>query len=499
VLAYTAAADAAFPGANGKILGHATDHLGAPESSYYIFTVAPPGPGAALLQGPAENYNPSASPDGQKILWTCSVTGDLCTMNVNGAGGTRIYAQHNSITPRASFSPDGTKIVFESGFAIWVMNADGTGAVSLGVAGDSPVWSPDGKKIAFDDFRNGSRDIYVMNADGTGQTRVTDGTSTAVAPSWSPDGAKIAYTKSGDVWVIRADGTGDARLTTSPDVGTAAWSPDGSKIAFVSNRDHVRFDPGFDDSYVFEVYVMNVDGTNQTRITRQDLQEPGARVSFTTTDWQPIPINSYPRPRGASPMRISLVPANKQCIAPNSTHGAPLSHGSCGPPQLASGQLTTGTPDANGLPVLMDATLLLRVVPGNGATAADEADVRIDARLNDVFKKDLTDYTGALRASLPLQITDKDNTPSPGGPGAGTTEPFVYGFDIPCTPDPAANLGSDCSISTTADTLVPGTIKEGLRAIWQIGRVRVDDAGPDGDPDTNADNTVFATQGVFIP
>jgi hypothetical protein len=77
--------------------------------------------------------------------------------------------------------------------------------------------------------------------------------------------------------------------------------------------------------------------------------------------------------------------------------------------------------------------------------------------------------------------------------------PFQYGFDIPCTPNPTANLGSDCSISTTADTLVPGTIKEGLRAIWQIGRVRVDDAGPDGGPDTTADNTVFATQGVFVP
>jgi hypothetical protein len=38
-----------------------------------------------------------------------------------------------------------------------------------------------------------------------------------------------------------------------------------------------------------------------------------------------------------------------------------------------------------------------------------------------------------------------------------------------------------------------------LRTIWQIGRVRVDDAGPDGNPDTGADNTVLAVQGIFIP
>jgi hypothetical protein len=132
-------------------------------------------------------------------------------------------------------------------------------------------------------------------------------------------------------------------------------------------------------------------------------------------------------------------------------------------------------------------------------TPLNEADVKVDAHLGDVLKKDLSDYAGSLRASLPLRITDRYNTPSPGGPGAGTTQPFQYGFDIPCTPDPAPTTGSMCSVSTTADSLVPGTIKESLRTIWQIGRVRVDDAGPDGNPDTTADNTVFATQGVFVP
>jgi hypothetical protein len=46
---------------------------------------------------------------------------------------------------------------------------------------------------------------------------------------------------------------------------------------------------------------------------------------------------------------------------------------------------------------------------------------------------------------------------------------------------------------------VPGMVKANLRTIWQVGRVRVDDAGPDGNPDTSADNTVFAVQGVFVP
>jgi hypothetical protein len=98
-----------------------------------------------------------------------------------------------------------------------------------------------------------------------------------------------------------------------------------------------------------------------------------------------------------------------------------------------------------------------------------------------------------------VRITDRDNPLSPGGSGAGTTRPFLYGFDIPCTPDPNPQLGSSCSISTTGDSLVPGTIKAGLRTIWQVGRVRVDDAGPDGNPDTTADNSPFLVQGVFVP
>ena len=125
--------------------------------------------------------------------------------------------------------------------------------------------------------------------------------------------------------------------------------------------------------------------------------------------------------------------------------------------------------------------------------------MKITAKLNDVLNKDLTDYTGTLHANLPVRITDKNNTPSPGGPGAATTQPFSYGFEIPCaaTSDPAA--GSDCTLQTTLDTLVPNTILESRRSVWQIGQVKVFDGGADGDGSTTADNTLFATQGLFVP
>jgi hypothetical protein len=187
---------------------------------------------------------------------------------------------------------------------------------------------------------------------------------------------------------------------------------------------------------------------------------------------------------------VSLVPAYTACTSPNSTHGAPLSFPSCTPPDATSAHLTTGTPDANFRPVRMNASLTFKVVTG---------DVQIKANLNDVANTDLTDYTGSLRAQLPVRITDKFNTPHPGGPGAATTQPFVYGFTVPCATNPGLTTGSDCNLATSMNALAPGTHADGRRAVWQLGQVRVFDGGADADGSTTADNTVFAVQGVFVP
>ena len=47
--------------------------------------------------------------------------------------------------------------------------------------------------------------------------------------------------------------------------------------------------------------------------------------------------------------------------------------------------------------------------------------------------------------------------------------------------------------------MLPGTIKDADRTIWELDKLRVYDGGPDGDADTEADNSLFATQGVFVP
>ncbi len=74
--------------------------------------------------------------------------------------------------------------------------------------------------------------------------------------------------------------------------------------------------------------------------------------------------DSFARPTGASPMRLSLVPAYEACTNPNGTHGTPFADPSCEPPAQSSPHVTVGTPDANGVAVKMSASVRFRVIPG---------------------------------------------------------------------------------------------------------------------------------------
>ena len=154
--------------------------------------------------------------------------------------------------------------------------------------GDSaPSWSPDGTRITFSSDETGDQDIYVMNADGTVRVNLTSREAKDIEPAWSPDGEWIAFLSRSqgntDIHRVRPDGTGLSSLTTFPAqlYSRPIWSPDGTKIAFTSNREAERPpqleptpEPLFDDAPEFpgaaprpELYVMNADGSAQTRLT----------------------------------------------------------------------------------------------------------------------------------------------------------------------------------------------------------------------------------------
>ena len=198
---------------------------------------------------------------------------------------------------------------------------------------------------------------------------------------------------------------------------------------------------------------------------------------------------SYARPKGATPLYASLVPAYAPCASPNREHGPPLAFGSCNPPQQTSGELTVGSFDSNGQAANSVGSVRYGVVPGG--------DVNVTVSITDVRKQsDLSDYTGELQVNPSVRITDRNNGPSGTDPATGQDTRFP--MTASCVATSSTSIGGTCSLTSSFNAIVPGAVVQGKRAIWQLGAVDVFDGGSDGLASTGP-NTLFARQGIFVP
>ena len=219
---------------------------------------------------------------------------------------------------------------------------------------------------------------------------------------------------------------------------------------------------------------------------------------------------THPRPKGATPFRVSIVPAFNQCAAPNRTHGPPLAFPSCNPPVQSSNSLTVGSPDANGAAANGEAFVKLEVIVGVPGPP-DDSDVAITSQGTDIRCKagtaacgsanaaDGADYTGELQGNATIRITDHFNGISTGG---GTDPATVVDIPFPvnatCASTASTAIGGTCTANTSANATVPGAVKDGKRAVVEINQIQISDGGPDGLVSTSP-NTLFGVQGIFIP
>jgi hypothetical protein len=507
LLVFPAASHAALPGLNGKI-AFSSDRTG----KRAIWTANLDGSGLTKIidRSMADDREPAFGPDGSTIAFVSPVGNeDLFVALANGGNLTDLNPLNGEIDERhdPSWSPDGSKIAFREDHSgtIHIINADGTGDHAV-VEGLDPSWSPDGSKIAF--YHTGAvgdLDIWTIDLGSGAVTDVTNRPGIDYLPDWSPDSTKIAFegapagggaTK---IYLVNADGSNLTPIGPNLDSTELrpAWSPDGTRIAFAS-----RMDGDFD------IYTMRADGTDVQQVTNS----PGLDAEPT---WQPLPAavsGFYAKPRGATPLHVSLVPAYQQCISPNNGHGAPLAYGSCTSPQLSSSYLILGTPDAVGGAAANGVGFVRLDAKGGAPGPPDDADVKVRAQATDVRCRNPgettcgaansvagADYSGELQVLLPIRITDNQNAaPYPLGPWPATVKDLGFSVSVPCAGTPTTE-GASCTITTTTDTLVPGVVTEGERAVWGLGQVRVYDGGPDGDADTTYDNQLFEVQGLFVP
>ena len=491
LLAWAPVAEAAFPGQNGKI-AYSNGPLSAPS----IWTMNPDGSGQTRL---GDGYAPAWSADGQALAFTNA--DGIAWMPAHGGGETLVQPHGGCSNPLSycvfweypAWSPDGTRIAVERWngeiasdpfLELWVISADGEGWGPNLDVGTVPTWRPDGLSIAYIANACCSTEgpLKTISPSGGPSTQLTDGDDfESEFPDYSPDGTKIAFSggpwdrRDNEIYVFEGSGPSGHWVQVTDNAWNdedPAWSPDGTKIAFTSNRDGN-----------YEIYVMNADGTNQTRLTNDPQDQ-------TLPSWQPTWGSGYPRPKGATPMRVSLVPAYAACAAPNRTHGPPLAFGSCNPPAPESAELTVGDAPAN-----MSGFVRYEAILGNVSTPEDEADLGLRVQISDVRERDtLDDYAGEVQGQASTRMTDR--TGSGGDPGTAIDVRFP--LTTPCAPTPDPAVGSTCSLTTTLDTLIPGAVVERERTILQLGQVRVVDGGPDGDVLTEP-NTVFLRQGVFVP
>ena len=171
--------------------------------------------------------------------------------NLTGAVKDLTVELHEGTNMAAAPSPDGQRIVFSAQGALWVMPIAGGKATRITdwtLEPTAPVWSPDGKSIAFQNYApEGNFHIWTIGPDGSNPTEWTTGPNDDREPAWLPNGSGIVFSsdRSNDVqykiWRVTLADRSLAQLTSGAGAESNPMvSPDGKQLAYADTGNVFR-------------------------------------------------------------------------------------------------------------------------------------------------------------------------------------------------------------------------------------------------------------------
>jgi tricorn protease len=198
------------------------------------------------------------------------LAGLLCGAAGAGAAESIRFAR----TP--AVSPDGKWVVFSYRGDLWVVGAQGGAARHLTMHEGhdfNPVFSPDGKQIAFSSQRHGDYDVFVIPFEGGRPTRLTHDTADDHVTSWAPDGKQVLFMSSREadfprrieLYSVAAAG-GMARRLSTHEGRDGCFTPGGDRIAYVRGPG-TWFRKGYRGSSNDDIWICDADGSNNRQLT----------------------------------------------------------------------------------------------------------------------------------------------------------------------------------------------------------------------------------------